>query len=131
MRAGNPQTLRGAVAYFGTSVVGSHISLQRGTVAKGFFTAAFAEGRYKLGDACVRGKFYLDSLVPGNQTYYQEWILLGDPELPLWTDKPGQLMLAGDSSIPVGPGNLNVHVARGSTPWPRALVCAMMAQRST
>jgi len=126
VRAGNPQTLRGAVAYFGTSGIGSHVSLQRGTVTKGFFTAAFSEGRYKLGDACRRGKFYLDSLVPGNQFYYEEWNLIGDPELPLWTDKPGRLILAGDSSIPVGPVNLNVHVTRGNTPWPGALVCAMM-----
>jgi hypothetical protein len=126
VRAGAAQTLRGAVAYFGTGSIGSHISLQRGTVSKGFFTAVFAEGRYKLGDACKRGKFYLDSLVPGNQTYYQEWILLGDPELPLWTDKPGLLSAACDSVIPLGPFSLNVHVSRGGAPVSGALVCALM-----
>jgi hypothetical protein len=126
VRAGTAQTLRGAVAYFGTSAIGSHISLQRGTVAKGFFTAAFSEGRYKLGDACKRGKFYLDSLVPGNQTYYQEWVLLGDPELPLWTDKPGPLAATHDSAIPLGPYTLNVHVTRDGSPMAGALVCAMM-----
>jgi hypothetical protein len=126
VRAGTAQTLRGAVAYFGTGSIGSHISLQRGTVSKGFFTAVFAEGRYKLGDACKRGKFYLDSLVPGNQTYYQEWILLGDPELPLWTDKPGPLVAAYDSAVPLGPYTMNVHVTRDGSPAAGALVCAMM-----
>lgn len=126
VRVGTAQALRCAVAYFGTTNVGDGISLQRGTVSKGFFTAIFTEGRYKLGDACKRGKFYLDSLVPGNQQYYQEWNLLGDAELPLWTGKPATMAVAFDSAIPLGSYALNVNVTSGGSPVAGALVCAMM-----
>jgi hypothetical protein len=127
VRAGTPQSLRGAVAYFGTTAVGSHISQQRGIITRGFFAALFEDfSAQKIGDACKRGKFYLDSLLPGNQTYYEEWNLLGDPELPVWTDKPMRLVVSHDSLVPLGPCDLAVNVTRGGSPLPGALVCARM-----
>jgi hypothetical protein len=126
VRAGTAQARRGAAAYFGTTVVGSHISLQRSIVTKAFFTAVFLEGRYKLGDACKRGKFALDSVMPGNQSYYQEWVLLGDPELPVWTDKPSALAATFDSTIPLGNYNFGVHVTRSGAPLAGALICVTM-----
>jgi hypothetical protein len=126
VRAGTPTSLRGASAYFGTTYTGSHISLQRGTVTKAFFTAAFAEGRYKLGDACRRAKFLIDSLLNPAQQFYCEWNLLGDPEMPLWTGKVLSLAASYDSVIPVGNADLQVAVTRGPMPASEAVVCAMM-----
>jgi hypothetical protein len=114
------------VAYFGTTNAGAGVSLQRGTVTKGFFTAVFNEGRHKIGDAYVRGKFYLDSLVPGLQYFYEEWNLLGDPELPLWTETPSELAAEFDSMVPLDSSDFPVHVTRGGVPMHGALVCAMM-----
>jgi hypothetical protein len=126
VRAGTAQERRGAVAYFGTTNAGASVSLKRGTVTKAFFTAAFVEGRYKIGDACIRAKFYLDSLVPGLQYFYEEWNLLGDPELPLWTERPAPLAVAFDASLPLGNQDFTVHVTRNGVPLGGALVCVMM-----
>ena len=123
VRAGTAQTLRGAVAYFGTTSFGEPITIQRSTVSKGFFTAIFAEGRYKLGDACKRAKFYLDSLLPGDRQYYQEWNLLGDPELNVWTTVPQPMAADYDTLIPVGPDSFDVTVTSSGAPVANALVC--------
>ena len=126
VRAGTAQERRGAVAYFGTTNAGASVSLKRGTVTKAFFTAVFVEGRYKIGDACIRAKFYLDSLVPGLQYFYEEWNLLGDPELPLWTERPAPLAATFDASLPLGSQDFIVHVTRNGVPLGGALVCVMM-----
>lgn len=126
VRAGTAQERRGAVAYFGTTNAGAGVSLKRGTVTKAFFTAVFVEGRYKMGDACIRAKFYLDSLVPGLQYFYEEWNLLGDPELPLWTERPAPLVATFDASLPLGSQDFTVHVTRSGIPLGGATVCLMM-----
>jgi len=123
VRAGTAQVLRGAVAYFGTTSWGEPITIQRSVVSKTFFAAVFTEGRYKLGDACKRGKFCLDSVLPGDRQYYQEWNLLGDPELPLWTAAPQSLAADYDALIPIGPDSFDVTVTSSGAPVANALVC--------
>ena len=122
VRAGTPQARRGAVAYFGTSHVGNYISFQRGTVTRGFFDAVFLEGRDRLGDACLRGKHRLDSLLP-SQFFYEEWNLLGDPELPLWTGAPISLDVSHPDHVPLGSSALTVDVASAGVPLANAVVC--------
>jgi hypothetical protein len=126
VRAGTVANPKGSVGFFGSSVtVGGGASLYRGTVTKGFFQALYQDGIYTMGGAAKRGKFILDSLYH-NQARYQEWNLLGDPELNVWTAKPRKLIAAYDSIIFVQPTDLQVFVTSSGSPVGSVLVCAKM-----
>lgn len=125
LRAGTVQNPKGAVGFFGTAFVGSHISLYRGTVAKGFFQALYQDGIYTMGGAAKRGKFILDSLYH-IQDRYLEWNLLGDPELNVWTAKPRLLDVSYDTILFLWPANLPVQVYSSGIPVANAYVCVMM-----
>lgn len=127
VRAGTARAPRGAVAYFGTTNAGASVSRNRSLVTRGFFGAVFTEGRYHIGDACVRGKFILDSVLPhGMQYLYEEWTLLGDPEMPLWTDRPAALAAEFDHGPRPGRQDFAVRVTRGANSLAGALVCLQM-----
>jgi hypothetical protein len=49
--------------------------------------------------------------------------LFGDPELPLWTDNPGELTVTHDAVIPVGGSSFSVNVTDGGFGVEGALVC--------
>jgi hypothetical protein len=123
VRAGDPRTRRGAVAYFGTAFTGGHISEFRSAGTRGFFAALFRDGRWHLGEACRQGKFWIDSLYPGNPDRYQEWTLLGDPELNVWTARPQALTVACETLLSTGPDTLAVLVEQRGAPVCSALVC--------
>ncbi len=125
VRAGTVQNPKGAVAFFGTTVVGSHVSQYRGAVTRGFFQALYQDNIFTLGGAAKRGKFIMDSLYP-NQTRYMEWNLLGDPELNVWTRKPQKLTVDYDTMVFVQPTNLMVTVTASGAPVCSALVCVQM-----
>lgn len=125
VRAGTVQNPKGAVGFFGTTVVGSNISRYRGAVTRGFFQALYQDSIFTLGGAAKRGKFIMDSLYP-NQTRYREWNLLGDPELNVWTSKPQELTVNHDTIIFLQPTGYRVLVSCRGAPVCSALVCAMM-----
>ncbi|MEO0021332.1 MAG: C25 family cysteine peptidase [candidate division WOR-3 bacterium] len=125
VRAGTPGTLGGAIAYFGTTGIVSHGAHYRSACYRGFFTAIFAENQYHLGPATLRGRFWIDSLYH-DQTRYQEWNLLGDPELGVWTDIPHHIEVYYDSVIPIGPQTFRIEVVTDGQPVAGALVCCSM-----
>ncbi|MEO0125706.1 MAG: C25 family cysteine peptidase [candidate division WOR-3 bacterium] len=123
-RKGKPDSLTGALAVFGSTNTGSGVSLYRGVVSKALFDAFFFHRIHALGDALKRAKFYLDSLYH-NQVRYQEWNLLGDPELPFYTKKPERLEVVWDSVILLGSQNYRVFV-QNLVEEESALVCFRM-----
>jgi hypothetical protein len=125
VRAGTPTEMGGVLAYFGTTNSGSHISDRRSACFRGFFTALFQEGEYRLGPATIRGRFWVDSLFHEQQRY-QEWNLLGDPELRVWTGIPRRVMVLFDSVIEMVPQELGVTVLQNSVPVAGAFVCLSM-----
>jgi len=130
LNAGSATTLKGAVAFFGTTVVasGPNLGLNRGIVSKGFFQSIFGERTYTLGDAAKRGKFIIDSIQPPNYstTRYSEWELFGDPEMQIWTDRPRNTIVTYDSIIPITQNYIPITVQRNNgTPISQALVCVM------
>jgi hypothetical protein len=126
VRAGSPESLGGAVAYFGTTLAASHVSAERSACFRGFFHALFQEQEYRLGAATIRGRFQVDSLFPGQWMYYWEWNLLGDPELNVWTARPLRPKVAYDSVIVMAPQTFVVNVSVGGAPFDGALVCVSM-----
>ncbi|MGC8797285.1 MAG: C25 family cysteine peptidase [candidate division WOR-3 bacterium] len=125
IRAGSPSGLGGAIAYFGTTGIVSGGAHFRSACYRGFFTAIFGEKQNRLGPATLRGRFWVDSLYH-NQTRYQEWNLLGDPELCLWTDIPKRIEVSYDSVIQMVPQRQQVLVTASGQPVTGAQVCASM-----
>jgi len=123
MNAGTATNPKCAIAYFGTTEIGT--SVHRSVVTKGFFKSLFEERTFVLGDITKRAKFILDSLY-NNQTRYNEWNLFGDPELNLWTATPRRLIVTHDTVIGTLPQVFTVTVNSGSVACPGALVCLMM-----
>jgi hypothetical protein len=123
--AGTPAGLGGAIAYFGTTGVTSHAAQYRGAVYVGFFNALFGEKNPWLGPATVRGRYHCDSLYHV-QVRYEEWNLLGDPALYVWTAEPKHAGVTYDSVIPVAPQNYTVTVTGNGVPVMDAMVCVMM-----
>ena len=91
-----------------------------------FFKSLFQGGFSNLGTAFSnhRDTGYQDS--PGDEYYqyiYTELTLLGDPELPIWTENPGSLTVSHPGQVPIGTSSFTVHVTSGSTPISQATVC--------
>lgn len=116
LRAGTVQNPKGAVGFFGTTGASNFVSHYRSLVTKGFFQALFQESIFKLGEATKRGKFIMDSILPG-QFRYWEWNLFGDPELNVWTQKPEILSVSYDSIIFTEPTNFTVWVGVAVLPY--------------
>jgi hypothetical protein len=123
VRAGTPQALGGAIAYFGTTMAASHVSDKRSACFRGFFHALFPESIHVLGTATLRGRHWVDSLFPSQTTRYWEWNLLGDPELNVWTSRPRPLNVRHDTVVPMVPQTYPVVVTSRGLPVESALVC--------
>ncbi|MDW7988315.1 MAG: C25 family cysteine peptidase, partial [candidate division WOR-3 bacterium] len=89
LRPGTVKRPRGAVAFIGTTTSGLY-ARYRNFVARNFFRAIF---QYQILDISKALKHGLDSLwqyTPDSfgHVLYQEWNLIGDPTLQLWTKVP-------------------------------------------
>ncbi len=120
MQFGTEDSFGGAVAFFGTTMLSSAVARNRGAVFRGFFRSAFLEGEDRLGPATVRARFLEDSLFH-DQERYEEWALLGDPELSVWTGVPERLAVAHDTVTPLGVQQFAVTAG-----VPGARVCCWM-----
>jgi len=89
-----------------------------------FFASLFT-GHYNLGVANAESK---SRLVPISQTdRYMRWCqyelnLLGDPEMPVWTDTPESLTVAYPQTIPLRPCTLSIEVTSSGKPISNATV---------
>ena len=101
-----------------------------------FFSGIFDHGVYRVGDALAYAKdlwapyAWPESIEVDSSLDYLRWCiyelnLLGDPEMPLWTDTPGNLDVAHNPVHPVGGAAFSVTVADSSsgTPVESAYVC--------
>ncbi|MGD8979875.1 MAG: C25 family cysteine peptidase, partial [candidate division WOR-3 bacterium] len=94
-----------------------------------FYHNVVVDDMHHIGDAHSLAKdawvFYADS---GNQYDMTRWCiyelnLLGDPELPLWTEIPANLTINYPAAVPVGFQNINISVTSSGSPVSNALVC--------
>ncbi|MGB2696872.1 MAG: C25 family cysteine peptidase [Candidatus Zixiibacteriota bacterium] len=121
----------GGVAYIGNSRYGwgSPGNPTEGSGPKldrRFFEELFVNQSYHVGQTLSYAKAYYASSAQSNQ--YLRWTLyalnlLGDPELPVWTDIPGQPEVSYPEKILTGMQNLEVLVENEGTPVEQALVC--------
>jgi len=119
----------GGVGYIGNSRYGFGIPGDPGAGPSDqydfeFFASLFT-GHYNLGVTNAESK---SRLVPISQTdSYMRWCqyelnLLGDPEMPVWTDTPESLTVAYPQAIPLRPCTLSVEVSSAESPVANASV---------
>jgi len=125
VRAGTPESLGGAIAYFGPTLGIVTGSYYRSACYRGFFHALYEEGVWRLGTATLRGRFWVDSLYHYRARYI-EWNLLGDPELNVWTGAPAQLTVEHDTVVLTGEDDFHASVMVAGMPRAGAIVCVSM-----
>ncbi|MCX7837050.1 MAG: C25 family cysteine peptidase [candidate division WOR-3 bacterium] len=130
MRFGKPCSLKGAVAFLGTTLSGSGISQYRGTYTRAFFNTLFNDKIYKLGLIHKRAKYVLDSIFR-DQTRYQEWNLYGCPEMAIWTKKPRKLIVECDTIVNLAPQQYVIRIKDSLTQMPISNVFVCLTMDST
>ncbi len=91
-----------------------------------FFHELFLNGQVRIGAALAAAKtHYVPKSRMANvyRIHQYEVNLLGDPEMPIWTDTPGTLTVTCPGEIPEGSVPLEVTVTAGGDPVAGALVC--------
>ena len=93
-----------------------------------FFKKLFTDNIYNLGSALAAAKaFYIPFSRQENVYRWCEYQvnLLGDPEMPVWTDSPQMLTVSCPTELPVGNSICLVTVSDAGLPVEGALVCLM------
>jgi len=91
-----------------------------------FISNIFNRDHYNIGEALGLARdTYIDSITSTGVWRWclYEYNLLGDPEMPVWTEEPGQLHATHFSNIGVGNQNFSVNVTDGASPVNNARVC--------
>ncbi len=121
LRAGNPATPRGGIAFFGASPPTTH-SRWNNCLDYGIYWGLLQDSIYYLGPMTYRGKMevYLNfplnvSPDSGSEFYFNAYNLLGDPSLEVWTDVPRNFIVNHSSSIPLGTNSFSVQVLNSSS----------------
>lgn len=80
-----------------------------------WWAALFNRNKYNLGQALADSKHNFST--PGNIEKHCEWefSLLGEPEMPIWTDEPDSFAVTFPSAIPMGNSSFLVHVEDSTT----------------
>ncbi len=120
VRAGNPITPKGAVAFFGASAATTS-SRWNNCLDMGIYWGILEEHIYDLGPALYRGKMEVYANFPGDTAwasgssfYFHTYNLLGDPSLDVWTDIPDTFVVSHVSTMPVGSNYMAVQVLNSS-----------------
>jgi hypothetical protein len=120
----------GGIAFIGNSRYGWYNYGTYDTLSMGydvhFFKSLFQEGLYNLGVAFSDHKNDGYQDYPGDEYYqyiFTELTLLGDPELPIWTENPTSLTVSHPGALPVGTSSFYVTVSSGGSPLNQAYVC--------
>ncbi|MCK4413208.1 MAG: T9SS type A sorting domain-containing protein [Candidatus Eisenbacteria sp.] len=75
-----------------------------------FWGQLFNQEKYTLGECFSDHKDVVFLTSNTHRYIYKELTLFGDPELPLWTDDPADLVVTHDATIETGGATLDVHV---------------------
>lgn len=119
--------LKGAVAFLGTQLSGPY-GRWRGKFVRTFLKAVLVEDNFILGKAFLRAKDSIATSYPNsdsNQYFYQEWSLLGDPELNLWTAVPKPMLVTYKFIDKGRKFTVQVKDSITNQPISNALVCIM------
>lgn len=129
LRAGTPQSPKGAVAFWGSSYTGTSTRWNN-CMDYAIYRAILDGGVSVCGPAMYSGKLALleNFPLPGDsfdlRLYFHVYNLLGEPALEMWTGLPRQLDVSYPATHPVGTSAFEVTVrGPGGAPVAGALVC--------
>ncbi|MGQ9664476.1 MAG: C25 family cysteine peptidase [bacterium] len=121
LRAGNPSTPKGGIAFFGASPPTTH-SRWNNCLDYGIYYGLLEDSIYYLGPMTYRGKMEVYMNFPlevspdsGSEFYFNAYNLLGDPSLEVWTDVPKNFIVSHSTTIPVGTNSFSVLVMNSSS----------------
>ncbi|MGB9720980.1 MAG: C25 family cysteine peptidase [bacterium] len=121
LRAGNPSTPKGAVAFFGASPPTTH-SRWNNCLDYGIYHGLLQDSMYYLGPMTYRGKMEVYVNFPletspdsGSEFYFNAYNLLGDPSLEVWTGVPRNFIVNHQSTIPVGTNSFSVQILNSTS----------------
>jgi hypothetical protein len=121
----------GGIAFIGNSRYGWYNTGSYNTLSMEydvrFFRSIFQEGLYNLGAAFSDHKNDVMQSHSGSDIYqyiFTELTLLGDPELPVWTENPSALVVTHPLNIPLNSSSFTVTVkTTGGSNVASAYVC--------
>ncbi len=117
----------GGVAFVGNSRYGWYYQGSYNTLSmqfdRLFFRSLFDQDHYILGECFSDHKNDGPTYDDYEKYIYTELTLLGDPEMPIWTENPSILSATHPSSLPTGPSSFQVRVTSGGSGVYQALVC--------
>lgn len=95
-----------------------------------FFYELLAQDHHRVGEALDYCKMFFIPFSREENVYrwhQYQLILLGDPEMSVWTDSPQPLSVLYPQCIPIGNSSILISVRKAAdeTPVPHALVCLM------
>ncbi len=112
----------------GLYYTGQPYSLSNG-LDKEWWVSLFSRNMYRLGQALTDAKHHFNN--SDNYMRHCEWEfnLLGEPEMPMWTDSLDSFIVTCSSTVPMGSSSFPVHVedASSKTPVNQAYVCLWKA----
>ncbi len=123
MAAGSPTEFKGAVGFFGTTTVRSHVAHLRSAVAQGFFAGVFDSLMETFGQVCENGRLNLYFMY-ADLTDYDGFTTLGDPELTLRTRPPVPFTAQYPATLSPEDSQIEFEIRKGlDAPVAGALVC--------
>jgi hypothetical protein len=120
----------GVLAYIGNSEFGWYNTGACNTLSnlydRLFFSSLFTFGKTTLGPCFIEHKNRHFPVDETERYIVKELTLLGDPELPIWTDDPGSLAVTHPATLSAGAISMTVHVeSAAGTHLSGARVCLM------
>ena len=103
---------------------GQPFSLSNG-LEKQWWVGLFFYGKYNLGQTMVEAKHHFSNSTDGEKHCEWTFNLLGEPEMPIWTDEPDSFAVTHPFWLPPEPSSFSVHVEDATihNPVDSAYVC--------
>ncbi len=98
----------------GWGYVGNPYSLSC-ALDKEWWVGLFSRQKYNLGQTLVDSKHHFSTTQAIEKHCEWTFNLLGEPEMPIWTDEPDSFDVTHPSTLPVGPSSFPVHVEDATT----------------
>jgi hypothetical protein len=121
----------GGVSFCGNTRVGytdgDTQTMGSSAMERGWWKALMVENLFHLGEMVAWAKHQHDQDLPPSSNYWKhcEWqfVIAGDPAMPLWTDVPESLDVTHPGALPGGSSSFAVHVESGGSDLDSAYVC--------
>ncbi len=121
----------GGVSFCGNTRVGytdgATQTMGSSAMERGWWKALLVENLFTVGEMVAWAKHQHDQDLPPSDNYWKhcEWqfVLVGDPAMPIWTNTPESLQVSHPGTLPGGSSSFTVHVTSGGGSLDSAYVC--------